>query len=501
MKSYPSPLLRTIREASRAAESSIAIQQPGLALSYRELMSRVDAWASLLGRSRRGPGHCVAVCSSNRAAYIVLLLAALEAEVTFVPLDPALAAPELGSILERIGPTSLIFLESSLHRLKPAFMALCPDGPDRLIEVDGEGAPVSELPSPGAPPRAEVVGSAVIQFSSGSTGVPKGILVSPAALSARVLNLRASLGLDPSDITLCSVPLSHSHGMDCLALPTLAAGGKLILREPGNSTPAAIFEQIERERVTFFSSIPQFYQLALKISPQRRYDLSSWRLPFCGSAALSGETAREFEAKFGPRIRQGYGLAEAAVITLYPALDPSGFERPVYESIGIPIQGMECRLDSDGQLIVRSDALFSGYLKDPAMTAERLIEGELHTQDLVQIGENGLYFIVGRLNDAIHVSANKVYPIEIERVVATFPEVGACAVTGEKDGLRGEVPVLHVELLPGSRAADLEKFERLLLERLRSSLAGFKVPARVKFHAELPRSPLGKVLKSKLKET
>ena len=154
-----------------------------------------------------------------------------------------------------------------------------------------------------------------------------------------------ALGLGESDRTLCTLPLSHTHGAECLALPTLMTGGTLYLKSPKFSFPLYILEEIERLGITFFSSIPQFYDFAVKLALDKTPNLSSLRLPFCGSAALARTTAEAFFQKFGVHIRQGYGLAELSVICMN--MHDSG--RVAYDSVGKPIEGIEWRLDGDSK--------------------------------------------------------------------------------------------------------------------------------------------------------
>ena len=463
-----------------------AIGHAGRSIGYAELGAAVGAWSEALRRAGCRPGQALVVLLPNLPVFLAIALACLREELPFVPLDPGARASELAFVLERLSPALVLHLG-----VRPTGSFACV----RLLEGALHPPDLPEVAGHGHP---DLQGAAVLQFSSGSTGLPKGIVLGRRAVEARVMNLTEALGLNRSDVTLCSVPLTHSHGLDCLALPTLLAGGRLLLADPAWAIPPAVFETIAEEKVTFFSSVPQFYQLALRLSADRQYDLPSLRLAFCGSAALSGQTAREFERRFGIGMRQGYGLAEIGVITLYTHEPEAHGPEPIYESIGKPIGGIDWRCDDQGQLIVQGEALFSRYFADPAGTAERLVKGELLTQDLVQVDPRGLFFIVGRMNDAIHVAAQKVYPIEIEREASLLPEIVLCAVVGVPDALRGEVPVLHAELAAEHRLSDPDSLGLSILARLRTKLSDFKVPARVVFHEQLPLSPLGKVLRAKL---
>jgi acyl-CoA synthetase (AMP-forming)/AMP-acid ligase II len=478
------PLVACVHAHAEASPQRVAVSHLGRDWCYAELSEAIQSWADALQHAGLRPGVALVTFLDNRAVMVVVALACLHAGVPFVPLDPSLRPMERAALLARLQPGLILCAQGVTETL--ADQAIATLAPDAWL------AP--PLPRACGVAHPDLADAAVLQFSSGSTGVPKGIILTLSAVTARVRNLVSALALTREDVTLCTVPLTHSHGLDCLALPTLFAGGRLILSDAAAAIPAVVFATIARERVTFFSSVPTFYQLALRTDKGRSVDLSSLRLPFCGSAALSTETIQQFAARYNVRIRQGYGLAEIGVITLHLAAHAD----PLDASIGRPIGGIRWRLDEQGQLIVSGEAMFSRYFGDAAGTAERLIDGELYTQDCVQVDAEGRFYIVGRLNDVIVVAGQKVYPIEIERTIAQLPEVALCAVVPMTDPLRGEVPVLHVELTPGSREVGDDPVCERIVAHVRSQLSDFKVPARVVVHERLPRSSLGKVLKSRL---
>jgi acyl-CoA synthetase (AMP-forming)/AMP-acid ligase II len=333
-----------------------------------------------------------------------------------------------------------------------------------------------------------------IQFSSGTSGAPKGILLSHEAFFYRSHLLMKPLGLGKSDRTLCTMPLSHTHGAECLLLPTLMGGGTVYLKAPKLSFPLYILQELERLKITFFSTIPQFYDFATKLGASSAPDLGALRLPFCGSAALAKSTAEAFRARYGVHIRQGYGLAELSVI----CVNMHDGARVVYDSVGKVLEGIEHRLGAEGELCVRSRAMFSGYLNAPELTAEKLRDGWLHTGDVVTVDDDGLFRIVGRKEDFIKVNGFKVYAAEVEKALISLEWIKECAVVGEKTELGSEQLVAHVVPSDWSRAPEV--MEREMARHLVGRISDYKLPKRYVTWRELPKSAMGKILKSRIGE-
>ncbi len=339
--------------------------------------------------------------------------------------------------------------------------------------------------------ESELQETALLQLTSGSTGEPKLLKISLDALIYRSRVNAEHLGLNSSDRTLCTMPLSHSHGLDCLTLPTLMKNGQVILFEPTTAFPFRILEWIKKYQVTFFSSLPQMYDLFNQLDVLNPKEYSSLRYAFCGSAALSQATAERFKEKFGLRLYQGYGLAEIGVISVN--LDKNNAHAA---SIGQPLVGIDWQVDGDGELLVNSPALFQGYFKNPELTAERIQNGYLKTQDLVSVGEKGFLYITGRKNDFINVMGKKVYPREIEDQMQAFPEIKESCVLAMPDATRGQIPVLF--LVPNGIITDKNSVENNIIAELSLKLEEFKVPRQFVWLDKFPKSPIGKILRSQV---
>ncbi|HVJ88383.1 MAG TPA: fatty acid--CoA ligase family protein, partial [Labilithrix sp.] len=433
-------------------------------------------------------GHAMLAQLDNVPAVLVALLASARVRATFAPIDIGATDAEIEGIAELTRSDLIIGAASEAARSERLFR--------NVVSLDAAGSVMSvRAPSLSAPSIAPNIGC--MQFSSGTTGASKGILLSHEAFFYRSHYLMRSLGLTDADRTLCALPLSHPHGSECLALPTLMAGGSLYVKSPKFSFPLYILEELAKHRITFFSSIPQFYDFAVKLGLGTPPDLSALRLPFCGSAALSQVTAENFRTKYGVHIRQGYGLAELAVI----CINHHDTGNIVYDSVGKPIEGIEWQLvggdsESEGELVVRSKAMFSGYINDEEATRAKLRDGWLYTGDVVSIDADGRFRIVGRKEDFIKVNGFKVYAAEVEKAIVGLPWIKECAVVSEKDALGTERIVAHI--VPTDSTRSSEEMHALLIRDLRMTLSEHKLPKRCVAWPELPKNPLGKILKSQI---
>lgn len=431
-------------------------------LSYQELHNRVQE--KMTQYQHFPQGSVVWLTAFNSVETIVHLIAFWELGFCVFTVDPQTKADELNSVHKKL---------------------IC------NIKIDGTTAQILNDIDVITDLEPELQQTALLQLTSGSTGEPKLLKISLQALIYRSKVNGEHLALTMNDKTLCTMPLSHSHGLDCLTLPTLMNHGQVLLFDPSTAFPFRILEWIKRYQVTFFSSLPQMYDLFNQLEIPQPHDFQSLRYPFCGSAALSQVTAAKFKEKFGLRLYQGYGLAEIGVICVN--LDQNNAQAA---SIGQPLIGIEWKVESDGELLVKSPALFEGYFKNPDLTQERLEGGFLKTQDLVSVDEKGFFYISGRKNDFINVMGKKVYPREIEDHMHLFPEIKESCVIAMPDAIRGQIPVLC--LVSNGLMANKESVESDLIAKLSLKLEDFKVPRKFIWLDQLPKSPIGKILRSQL---
>jgi malonyl-CoA/methylmalonyl-CoA synthetase len=468
---------------ARGAERT-AVVEPRRRVAYAEC----DAWAERLAADLRarqvGPGQAIVLLLGNRWQHVATLLACWRVGATPVPLDPRSTEREVAAVCAALGGRAHQIAEAATDS-PPAPLR----GHRWVWATDDFEVSSGAVLEPAVRP-----GLGMVQFTSGSSGRPKGILVGRDALLARARTVIASLELGPDDRTLCSLPLSHSHGIDCLGLPSWIAGGELHLLPPQAAAPTTVLSWLERERISFFSTVPGFYDLAVRLGGARNVDLGALRHAMCGSAALSAATARGFAERFGRAIVQGYGLAEIGPVTLnFDAREGGDFD-----AIGRPLAGIGCRMAEDGELVVSGAALAEGYLGQADEWAARVRDGELFTGDLAEVDVHGRYRLKGRRSRAINVDGQQVHPAEIEQLLMELPWVQAVAVVNAAAGGDRAQLAAHV-VLGGSADAPAEDAARAQLEgRVQAHLSRHKWPVHWHFPAELPRSSVGKVLTERL---
>jgi acyl-CoA synthetase (AMP-forming)/AMP-acid ligase II len=478
--------------ADRAIAFKPAIVSDDAELTYGELLASADLLARALKEIGVTPGHVVLAKMDNVPAFLVTVLASAQLGAAFAPIDVGATDSEVDGIVALTGSNLVVTDSRDQTHLKDRF--------DNIVGVDAAGAVMYVAVSGLAPPSVDP-SIGCLQFSSGTTGLSKAVLIGHEALFHRTRYYVRLLGLTATDRTLCAMPLSHPHGSETLALPTLMTGATLFLKSPKYAFPLYILEEIEAHRITFFSSIPAFYDAAVKLSLSRPPDLAALRLAACGSAALARSTAEAFHSRFGVRLQQIYGLAELHAICMNrhehaPTTD---------DSVGRPVEGVEWRISGvdqgaagkvEGELVVRSKAMFSGYLNNEEATRAKLRDGWLHTGDIVSIDRDGLFHIVGRKEDFIKVNGLKVYATEVEKAIIGLAWVKECAVLAEKDADGTERIVAH--FVPVDATSSPEGMQALLIKELRCLLSEHKLPKRCVVWPALPKSPMGKILKSKI---
>jgi long-chain acyl-CoA synthetase len=328
----------------------------------------------------------------------------------------------------------------------------------------------------------------VYLFSSGSTGRPKRVPRTHAQVCAEA-GFYPDIGIGPDDKIYNTVPLFHSYGMGFCLLAAAGTGAALVMLEEPNPfvmRRARAMELIERERATVMPAVPFTYRLMAE-APETA-DLSSLRLCFSAGTALPRPVFDAFLDKFGVPVRQHYGCTEAGSLTAN--LDPDPAES--FESVGTPMGPVEIRI-VDGEVAVKSPGRTDGYADLPDLNREVVVDGFFLTGDLGRLDEHGRLTITGRRKLLIEVGGYKVDPIEVEDVIQAHPGVAEAVVVGV-DGAAGSGD----QLVKAVVVANEEVGERELIGFCRQRLANYKVPTLVEFRDEIPRSPLGKILRKYL---
>ncbi|MGQ7298146.1 acyl-CoA synthetase [Quadrisphaera sp. KR29] len=492
------PRLRAVRSAGRPA-----LVFDGEALTYEALADRVDALAAGLRARGVSRGDRVAYLGDNHPSFVEALFATTRLSALFVPLNTRLAAPELGYVLADCGAGALI----STPALREKGDAALADAAPQVLRVhvggDGEagyeallgGDALDDLPDVGLDDPALVV------YTSGTTGRPKGAVLTHGNLTWNALNVLVDYDLTSADRALMVSPLFHvaSLGMGCL--PVLLKGATVLLQE--RFVPAEALAAVEALRATTISGVPTTFQLMAEDPAWPTTDLSSLRLMTCGGSPVPDRVREAYEAR-GLAFSGGYGMTEASPgITLLPPQHTAAHPR----SAGLAHFFTRVRVrdtatgelagpGAAGEVEAAGPNTFLEYWGDPAATAgARTPDGWLRTGDVGVLDEDGFLRIADRLKDMIISGGENVYPAEVENALLGLPGVTGAAVIGLPHERWGEVPHAVVTLAPGTRL-DVET----VVEQLSASLARYKVPRTLEVVAELPRTASGKVPKRLLRQ-
>jgi len=454
-----------LEAVARRRPDATALAWEGGSLTFRGLDRRAGGIARALAERGTRTGDIVAVALPNGWAFVAALLGALKVGATAMPINPLLAPAERERVLARLRPDSLI------------------------EAVTGEEADY---------PAVETHAPAIVLHTSGSTGEPKGAVLSHRAV--RIANESWAgpvMGLDPSDTVLAVLPLAHSFGLNGALLAPLLAGSSVYLME--RFAPEEVLAAIARHRVTVLPAVATMFRRALDSPALPGADLSRLRLALSGAAPCPWELAEEWRRRTGVRLLRGYGMTELFRPISYLAGDP----RDLPDAIGRPVPGVDVRLVTEdgstpgpnevGELWIRTPAALDGYLGAPEATRAVLEDGWFKTGDLAALTPEGFVKIAGRVKDLILRGGYSVVPAEVEAVLLAHPAVAEAAVVGRPHAELGEEVAAYVTLRPAAVAEPDD-----LIAHCRERLAAFKYPRRVSIVSELPRSATGKILRSRL---
>jgi long-chain acyl-CoA synthetase len=336
--------------------------------------------------------------------------------------------------------------------------------------------------------------TAVILYTSGTTGTPKGAELTHSNL---LCNTRVVVGLaqlTQDDVVLGALPLFHSFGQTCGLNATMAAGGTVSMIP--RFDPGKALGMIERDRVTVFQGVPTMYTAMLHHPENESFDVSSLRLCMSGGSAMPVEVLKGFEDAFGCKVLEGYGLSETSPVASFN--HPDRERKP--GSIGTPVEDLAMKVvDEDGnevdqgevgEIVIKGHNVMKGYWNRPDATEEAIKDGWFHTGDMGTVDEDGYFSIVDRKKELIIRGGYNVYPREIEEVLYEHPAVRECAVIGVPDDKMGEEVGAAVVLKEGQ---DID--EAALKDFVKAEVAGYKYPRRIWFVDELPKTATGKILK------
>jgi acyl-CoA synthetase (AMP-forming)/AMP-acid ligase II len=487
-------------------------------LTYAELHAEARTFAAALLAAGVDRGDRVAIWAPNGVRWIVAVLGTFHAGAVLVPINTRFKGGEAADILRRSGARALVtvtdFLGTDYVQALSASGIELPDlattvvasgpVPSGAVSWDAFRAGATDAPCRAADARAAALGPddrSDILFTSGTTGVPKGVVQTHGRTCRVALDWVAMTGLVKGDRYLMVNPYFHMFGLKAGILASVAAGATM-LPEPVFDVDR-VLARVAAERVTVLPGAPTVYQSILDHAGRDRYDLSSLRVAVTGAADIPVELIRRMDHELPfALIITGYGLTEAGTAT---ATSPADRVETIATTVGRPRPGFELRIVDDesadvppgatGEVLLRGGSVMAGYLDDPIATAAALTDdGWLRTGDLGVIGDGGCLRIVGRSKDMFIVGGFNAYPAEIENALLRHPDVQQAAVIGVPDGRLGEVGVAFVVIAPGVATTGDQ-----IIEWSRAQMANYKVPRAVEIVDALPLSATGKVFKDELR--
>ena len=485
-----------LRVSATRQPAKVAVTQGGRRVSYRDLLGKAEAFAGVVRNAGLARGERIAILLENSPEYIIAYFGTLMAGGVAVPLGQQITGRRLVTIMNDCHPAILV-------------------APNRLVESFADIPEVREvrqvIPAERMCEESETVGGpccaglsendlALLLYTSGTTGNPKGVMITHRNLKANAESIIEYLGLSDSDKVMVVLPFHYSYG-NSLLTTHVAAGGAMVL-ENGFVYPNVVLEHMEEERVTGFAGVPSTIAILLNRSNLRKSTLPSLRYVTQAGGAMSPKLARDLrEALPGTDVYIMYGQTEATARLTY--LPPEDLERKT-GSIGIPIPGVTLSVHREddqvalplevGEIVAKGDNVMAGYWNNPTESEHILRGGWLHTGDLGYVDEEGYYFIAGRRSEIIKSGAHRISPEEIEQAILEMSGVLEAAVIGLEDPILGEAIVAHV--VP-ARGEVLQ--ENSVLLHCRKILPSYMVPKKVVIRKCLPRTDAGKIRRAELK--
>lgn len=490
------------RAASTPAMPAITFE--GTTTSYGELAERIDRLAAELEAGGVGKGDRVGYLGLNHPAFLVTLFAAARIGGVFVPLNYRLTGPELSYILADAGVHTLLADAEHAKVVDPVreeagvrrAIAVSPvPGWETLDGLSARRAPLDEPVHPGPEDVA------VIMYTSGTTGRPKGAMLTHGNLFWNNINALLSFDTSQHDVSLVGAPLFHIGGLNVTTLLTLQKGGHIVLMPTFD--PSRALELIAANRVTTMFGVPAMFLFMSQTPEFAATDLSSVRYLICGGAPVPATLIDRYSER-GIPFAQGYGLTETAPLALVLRTDEVNVKVGAAGHGVLPLSEVSLR-DSEqrpvptgvrGEVCVRGPQVMAGYWRDRKATdAVFDADGWFHTGDIGESDGDGYIWVVDRLKDMVVSGGENVYPAEVEDVLYQHPAIAEVAVLGTPHPRWGEAVTVVVALRPDATLTLDE-----LREFARDKLAGYKLPLRLEFVEALPRNPSGKIVKYQLRD-
>jgi len=481
-----------------------ALTFEGETWTYAEMLDRIDRFATVLADGGVGRGDRVAYLGLNHPSFFVTMFATARLGATFVPLNFRLTGPELQFIIGDAGARTIV-ADDAHHAVIDAIRDDIPCEHHVSAETAADGWPAMGDLLAGAEPLPEAVVAdatdvAVIMYTSGTTGRPKGAMLTHANIAWNNVNALHAIDLGADEVALVVAPLFHIGGLNVTTLLVWQKGGHIVLHRTFD--PAAALRAIEEEGVTNMFGVPAMYLFMSQVPGFDTADLSSVRVFVVGGAPVPEPLIRRYLDK-GTPFAQGYGLTETAPMATFllprDALRKVGSagQPPLYTSVrcldeaGAPVAAGE-----RGEICIKGPNIMAGYWNRPDATAEAIdTDGWFHSGDVGFFDDEGYLYVVDRVKDMVISGGENVYPAEVESVLQGHPAIADVAVVGLPDERWGEAVTAVVVPADGAEVTldDVRAFAE-------GSLARYKLPTRLQVVDELPRNPAGKILKYELRD-
>jgi long-chain acyl-CoA synthetase len=475
----------------------------GQQTTYQELDNAVERFSAHLSAQGIGKGDAVALLLGNTPSFIISFYGILRTGAAAVPINPIYTTREITYILTNCQAKAVIahtalqpLLISLKDKLPQSFLCIYDDF------VEGESSIKSWLQQGDTPPIPQGKNSgeddlAVILYTSGTTGDPKGAMLSHRNLASNAAACVELFKLTKEDRVVTVLPIFHVFCMTACLNSAIACGATILLLP--KFSPTEVVRTIREERATIFAGVPTMYNFLLQLPEPVASDFTSLRGCISGGAAMPITLLNKFEERYRVKVLEGYGLSEASPVTHFNPLD--GVRKP--GSIGMAIPGVQNKVvDEDGQevprgeigeLIVKGPNVMIGYMGMPEATRFALRDGWLYTGDMANMDEDGYIYIVDRKKDMILVGGYNVYPREVEEVLYKHSAVVEAAVVGAPDEEQGEV----VKAVIVSSDSQLTGGD--IIQFCQDKLAKYKIPKQIEFVASLPKNSTGKIIRKALK--
>ncbi len=470
--------------------------------TFAQLYDAIRRLGGGLSRQNVGPGTTVALLAPNLPEYAVVFHGIAIAGATVTTINPTYNAEEVRFQLQDSAASLLVTVPMFLETARTAAQGT---GVAEMVVIgEAEGAtplaslldePIDQVPVD----YAEHV--VVLPYSSGTTGFPKGVMLTHRNLVANIAQLEPAFRPYGDEAALAALPFFHIYGLQVLMNMLLAIGVRVVTMPRFDMVKA--LELVQSQRITRFFAVPPMVLGLAKHPAVDHYDLSSLRQVFSGAAPLGADLAAAAAARIGCEVVQGYGMTELSPVS---HCTPEGQFRPGTSGITVPnteirivdpVTGEDADVGSRGELWVRGPQVMKGYLNNPEATAETIdSEGWLHTGDVAVIDDEGHVSIVDRIKELIKYKGFQVPPAELEAVLITHPAVGDAAVIGLADEEAGELPKAFITLTPGAEAPTLQELQ----EHVGAHLATYKQVQALEVLEAIPKSASGKILRRELRD-